>query len=301
MFGYVRVESPELKVKEYECYRATYCGLCRAMGKCTGQCSRMTLSYDIAFLAVCRMAFLGETPRYEQKRCLVHPLRRRNVLKRTDTLDYCAGAAALLTYHRICDDLGDEHGSKRLRAALAHPFAKRWRKKAKRRGLDALDEKIADGLARLAACEAEKIPSVDTPAAIFGDILADVMAYGLPEDTARIASQAGRCIGRWIYIADALDDAAEDEQKHRYNPFLLLYGHVPTPEEREGIEIALKNALFEAEAAFDLCDFACEDQKSIVYNILYLGMPARIEKINRDNQEGCKKSRKGRRKDEKSV
>ena len=120
MFGYVRVESPELKVREYECYRATYCGLCRAMGKCTGQCSRMTLSYDMAFLAICRMALLGETPRYEQKRCFVHPLRRRNVLTRTDTLDYCAGAAALLTYHRIRDDLCDERGGKRLRDPIQH-------------------------------------------------------------------------------------------------------------------------------------------------------------------------------------
>ena len=301
MFGYVRVESPELKVREYECYRATYCGLCRAMGKCTGQCSRMTLSYDMAFLAICRMALLGETPHYEQKRCFVHPLRRRNVLTRTDTLDYCAGAAALLTYHRIRDDLCDERGGKRLRARLTYPFAKRWRKRAERRGLSSLDEKIAAGLARLATCEAEQRASVDTPAAIFGDILADVMSFGLPEDQARIASQAGRCIGRWIYIADALDDAEEDGKRGRYNPFLLLYGHVPTAEEREGIEIALKNALFDAEAAFDLCDFPHEDLKSIVYNILYLGMPARIETINREKDGGCQKTGKGRKKHEESV
>ncbi len=301
MFGYVRVESSELKVKEYECYRATYCGLCRSMGKCTGQCSRMTLSYDIAFLAICRMALLGETPHYEQKRCFVHPLRRRNVQKRCDTLDYCAGAAALLTYHRIRDDLCDERGGKRMRAALTYPFAGRWRKKAKRLDLAALDEQIAAGLTRLATCEAEQKASVDTPAAIFGDILADIMAYGLPEDTARIAAQAGRCIGRWIYIADALDDAEEDEKRGRYNPFLLLYGHVPTPEEREGIEAALKNELFGAEAAFDLCDFACEDHKSIVYNILYLGMPARIERINREKDGGSQKTRKGRKKHEESV
>ena len=301
MFGYVRVESPELKVREYECYRATYCGLCRARGKCTGQCSRMTLSYDMAFLAICRMALLGETPRYEQKRCFVHPLRRRNVLTRTDTLDYCAGAAALLTYHRIRDDLCDERGGKRLRARLTYPFAKRWRKRAERRGLSSLDEKIAAGLARLATCEAEQRASVDTPAAIFGDILADVMSFGLPEDQARIASQAGRCIGRWIYIADALDDAEEDGKRGRYNPFLLLYGHVPTAEEREGIEIALKNALFDAEAAFDLCDFPHEDLKSIVYNILYLGMPARIETINREKDGGCQKTGKGRKKHEESV
>ncbi len=295
MFGYVRVESPELKVKEYECYRATYCGLCRAMGKCTGQCSRLTLSYDVTFLAVCRMALLGESPRYEQKRCFVHPLRKRNVLVRNETLDYCSGAAAILTYHQLCDDLADERGGKRFRARLAQPFASKWRKRAAKQGLAALDEEVAAGLARLSAIENEKKSSVDEPAAVFGDILARIMAHGLPESEARIAEAAGRAIGRWIYIADALDDAAEDEARGRYNPFLLLYGHVPTAEEREGIEIALKNELFDAESAIDLIDFTCEDLKSIVYNILYLGMPHRIEKINRAGEEGREKE-KGRKK-----
>ncbi len=295
MFGYVRVESSELKVKEYECYRAVYCGLCRAMGKCTGQCSRMTLSYDIAFLAVCRMALLGEIPHFEQKRCFVHPLRKRSVAKRNETLDYCAGAAAILTYHQLCDDLADERGGKHFRARMAKPFAKKWRKRAAKQGLSALDEEVAAGLVRLSAIESKKKSSVDEPAAVFGDILASIMSFGLPEDKARIAEAAGRAIGRWIYIADALDDAADDEARGRYNPFLLLYGHVPTDEEREGIEIALKNELFFAESAIDLIDFSCEELKSIVYNILYLGMPRRIERINRAEREDREKE-KGRKK-----
>ena len=54
MFGYIKPLTPELRIREHECYRAYYCGLCRAMGKCTGQCSRMTLSYDFVFLAAVR-------------------------------------------------------------------------------------------------------------------------------------------------------------------------------------------------------------------------------------------------------
>ena len=60
MFGYVKTHNPELRVAEYEYYRAAYCGLCRSMGKCTGQCSRMTLSYDFAFLALIRLALTGD-------------------------------------------------------------------------------------------------------------------------------------------------------------------------------------------------------------------------------------------------
>ena len=112
MFGYVRVKHTELKVKEYEFYRGTYCGLCRSMGKCTGQCSRFALSYDFAFLALLRIAFDRTLVEFEQKRCLAHPLKKRNMMKPNPSLAYCSGAAALLNYHKIMDDLSDEKGAK---------------------------------------------------------------------------------------------------------------------------------------------------------------------------------------------
>ena len=60
MFGYVRPYTPELLVKDNELYRATYCGLCRTMGKTTGKLSKLALSYDFVFLALLRFAVRGE-------------------------------------------------------------------------------------------------------------------------------------------------------------------------------------------------------------------------------------------------
>ena len=77
MFGYVRTVPSELRLREYECYRAYYCGLCRSMGKCTGACSRLTLSYDFVFLAACRAWLCGEKPETKRFRCALHPLRGR--------------------------------------------------------------------------------------------------------------------------------------------------------------------------------------------------------------------------------
>lgn len=302
MFGYVRVDSAELKVREYEFYRGTYCGLCRTMGKCTGQCSRMTLSYDFAFLAVCRMALENASVCFEQKRCFMHPLKKRNVMVRSPLLEYCAGAAALLNYHRVCDDLADEKGLKKWRARFAKPFVARARKKALKRGLAPLDASLAEGLARLSALEREAPRSVDAPAAVFGDILADILAFGLEESEAKIAAAAGRAIGRWIYIADALDDATEDAERGRYNPFLLLYGRVPTQAEWESIGLALKNELYGAEAAVDLLDIENANVKSIVYNVLYLGMPKRIEELSTAaEQKKKKKEKKHKRTSEDTV
>ena len=279
MFGYVRVHHPELKVKEYEFYKGTYCGLCRSMGKCTGWCSRMTLSYDFAFLALMRLALTGDRIEFAQGSCMAHPLKKRNYMKHNDTLAYCAGAAAILNYHKLMDDLSDEKGFKRVRAILARPFVARGRNKALRQGLSDLDKTVFERLCRLSETEREQNPSVDLPAGLFGEILADIMSFGLSDADRRIASAAGLAVGKWIYIADALDDAREDARKSRYNPFLLLFGHVPLPSEQEGIQNALKNQLYEAEAAIDLIDFENSAVKSIIQNILYLGMPLRIKDI----------------------
>ncbi|MBE6549461.1 MAG: hypothetical protein E7670_03440 [Ruminococcaceae bacterium] len=279
MFGYVKVNSPELKVKEYEYYKGAYCGLCRSMGKCTGQCSRMTLNYDFVFLAMFRIGMEKTPVSFEQKRCLAHPLKKRNSMRRNPALEYCANAAALLNYHKIMDDLADEKGFKKIRALLAKPFVTRARKKALRAGLSELDTRIAQDLRKLSELEAQKMASVDAPAEVFGDILADIVSYGLEGCDARIASTVGKGVGKWIYIIDALDDLEDDAKKERYNPFLLLYDGMPKKESLMSMEDALKNELCDVEAAIDLIDFDNEMVQNIICNILYIGCPAKVREI----------------------
>ena len=292
MFGYVKVNRPELKVREYETYRGAYCGLCRAMGKCTGNCSRMTLSYDFAFLALLRITFTRDALEFARGRCIAHPLTKRSYLKRNPSLDYCAGAAAILNYHKVKDDLSDEKGLKKLSALGLLPFVAYSRHRAlKRLGLSPLDKSISEGLERLSEIEKQKTASVDTPAAAFGGILGDIVSYGLDGDERRIAYSLGCAVGKWIYSADALEDWREDGEKGRYNPFILLYERpAPTPEDFESISLSLKNGLFAAESAADLIDFSSEDIKNIIWNILYLGLPGRIDAIGKDEKQRKNKS-----------
>ena len=76
MFGYIKPNIPELKVKEHELYKATYCGLCHTMGKCTGCLSRLTLSYDITFFALLREMLSGTKVEFVKKRCVRHPIKK---------------------------------------------------------------------------------------------------------------------------------------------------------------------------------------------------------------------------------
>ena len=50
MFGYVVVNKPELKIREYDTYKEYYCGLCHALKKYHGAKSQMCLAYDYVFL-----------------------------------------------------------------------------------------------------------------------------------------------------------------------------------------------------------------------------------------------------------
>ncbi len=286
MFGYVKVNSGELRVKEYEMYRGAYCGLCRSMGKCTGQCSRMSLSYDFVFLVMARIALTDTQACFKPRRCLAHPLHKRSVMERNEQLDICAYAAALLSYHKTRDDLLDEKGLKKMRARLTYPFVRLWRKKALKNGMSELDALVAEKLARLTELEQRKLPSVDEPAKLFGEILGLICEYGLDGKQRRIAYALGESVGRWLYIIDALDDVTEDASHGRFNPILLLYGgELPTCEQLDLIYDSLKLELLGAEGAMDLLDTDLIFVKNIIENILYLGMPDTAKKVTDKRKE----------------
>ena len=282
MFGYVRTMDAELKVKEHELYRATYCGLCRSMGKCTGQCSRMTLNYDFVFLALTRYAISPCNLSFKARRCLAHPFTKRSSMEQNEILIYCAQASAILNYQKVLDDLNDESGAKKLRALLLRPFAAHSRKRAIKRSpaLYELDASIAEKLKALNDLEKGECIGVDAPAACFGEILGEIMSFGFEGANKRISFEFGKHIGAWIYLADALDDMREDSKKGRYNPLLKLYGgKIPNENELALIYDATKNKLFAASDAFDLIDVNDEGIKNILSNVLYIGIPKKTSDI----------------------
>ena len=279
MFGYVKTSRGDLRVREYQYYRASYCGLCRSMGKCTGQCSRMLLSFDFAYLANVRMSLAGTVPTFKKRRCLAHPIHRRVMMERNDQLDFCAAASAILAYEKCRDNVADERGFARFRARLSCLFLKGAYRRAKKR-VPALAEAVRGHLARLAVLEKEHTPSVDAVATVFGDLLADVTAYGLEGGAATIARKIGAQTGRVVYILDALDDLEQDVKKKRYNPFALAYGDTLTDEQRMSVKEAILMYLSDMETAFDLIDGSADPvRREILNNILYLGIPQAAERV----------------------
>ena len=280
MFGYVKADKPEMKIREYEYYRGVYCGLCLSLGKCGGQCARMTLSYDFAFMALVRMAILGVTPKFRSRRCIAHPFKKRSMAEPNDSLTYCAAASLLLSYRKIKDDICDEKGGKRLKALAARPALSIMKRGSSKKYRD-LENEIAARLAELSDYEkSEAEPSLDAPAEIFGELLAIIMSYGLEGGGKRIAEKIGRHLGKWIYIVDACDDYFEDVKRGRYNPVANAYGKNGLEEgEKAGLKNSLTYELMEAEKGFDLIDYPGRDAREVISNIIYLGMPSVAAKV----------------------
>ena len=288
MLGYVRTQPSELRMREYEAYRALYCGLCRHMGKCTGQCSRLSLSYDFVFLALVRASLQKEQPTFVNARCLLHPLHRRKMLKNSPVLRYCADASALLTYHKCRDDVADERGLHRLVARFAKSFFSSAYRRAKKRH-PKLDARIFEQMEALRLYEADDTlpPSADAPAEIFGKLMEAVFCEDLEGSDARIAAQIGRSIGRWIYLTDAADDFWKDVNSGSFNPYCRLFGSTPTAEDWQMAEMALTNLLADAERAFLLIDdYPIPEYKELLCNAMYLGLPGTAKKILQHNAKG---------------
>ena len=277
MFGYVKPVVGEMLVREHEFYKATYCGICRAMKKHTGVLSNVTLSYDSVFLALVRMLYIPDGDfKAEQRRCIAHPTKKRPMLKENSAIEYTARAFAVLTYYKLRDDLSDESGLKRLGVTAVRPIVSSANKKA---DLSELSDLASDKLGKITALEKEKCESVDTPASLFGQLLGEIFAYGLPENDRLVPYELGYHLGRFIYAADAAEDYEKDRKNGSYNPYVLLYGGKElTDENRQSIKCGLLLECQKIEAAVNLLPFGTRATiENIINNIIYLGLVKRIE------------------------
>ena len=284
MFGYVKPFVPELKVAQHELYRALYCGLCRAMGRVSGQTSRFTLSYDLVFLAAVRMILTGEIPELERFSCMAHPLTKKTVCSGGASLDFTAAMSAILACEKNSDDLADERGTRKLRAVMLTPFMKHIAKLGGRNLPEGTGQRIGELLARLSELEEAQCPSADETAEIFGLVLGEAFCTGLDGDKADLAYRIGKSTGRFVYLCDAADDMTEDIRKNRYNPIAAGWGPLAADAGGGMSEIVKNSIRTAAPLDLEILGEAAEELDPehpltpIVKNIVYLGIPKAMER-----------------------
>jgi hypothetical protein len=282
LFGYIKPFQPELKIAEFDTYKAVYCGLCKQLGRSFGPFSRLTLSYDFTFLAMLGMGLTEDEPSWSRQRCFVNPLKKKACFFPCGGLSFAADAAMIMFYHKVRDNMADDGLKGRILGYLVLPFVGRARKKAMVNHPE-VDTILGETMARQQALEAAGCSSVDEasePTAIFLARLFEMQ--GPDELSRRVLYRLGYLMGRYVYLCDALDDIESDLKKHRYNPFILAEGLTAGDEEktaavRRQAVGSLYLTIAEACKAIDLLEFTRFGP--ILSNVVHLGMKNSVNQI----------------------
>jgi len=275
MFGYVNVYKDELKIKEYNVYRAYYCGLCKMLGSEFSQSVRMGLSYDFSFLALVLSSVDNCTEEIKNEKCIIHPISKRPASKEEKFITYSAYMSVINTYFKLKDDVND---NKKIKSFIALMFYKRHLNKAKKKYPEEY-RKIKHHLNELYKKEKEKCADTDEVADCFGKILELLFSpefLNCDEITKKALSNFGYNLGRFIYLADAVNDIEEDIRKRNYNPVVLKFnyngkdGAELKKSLEKNLDYSLTFTLENISKAFELIEF--KKNRGIIKNIIYLGL-----------------------------
>lgn len=282
MFGYILPEKPELKVREYELFRAYYCGVCKSIGSRYGQLKRMTLNYDSTFLAILLSCLSDAKLDVHMERCIAHPVKKRLVIKNNDIVDYASDINIILAYHKMKDNWNDEKSiGSRAGMMLLNSAYDKIKNKYKAKCTE-----IEKRLIELSRLEKNKCAIIDKAAEPFAKLMEEIIVYEpccSDEKSIKILKWIGYNMGRWIYILDAYDDIEKDISQKSYNPFIYQYSY--TGEDikcfkdkiRNDVEFNLTYSLSQIAKAFELLDK--KSDTAIAENIIYMGMLRKTENI----------------------
>lgn len=279
MFGYVMANKPELKIREFDRYKAFYCGLCRRLGETNGRISKITLTYDMTFLILLLSSLYEPEETEETHRCMIHPAKKQRMIYNEIT-DYASDMNILLSYYHFLDDWEDERSAKglcasRLFRGRAEKIAEKYPRQA---------EKMKEKLSRLSELEQQGVTEPDEISRPFGELMAELFVYR--DDAFRdILQRFGFFLGKYIYLLDAYMDLETDRKNNSFNPFLSMSRQADFDDRVGGmLDGTMRSAIVEFEK------LPLEQDLPILRNILYEGV--KIPFMKRENERKKKEEKK---------
>lgn len=278
MFGYVVMNKPEIRFKDFDLYRSFYCGLCRELREKYGISGQITLTYDMTFVVVLLSALYEPPTQKGTTRCVIHPVCKQPVRKNAAT-EYGADMNVLLTYYKCMDDWEDEKkfaalGYGKILQRKNNRLSCRYPEKA---------EKIRKLLEKLSQMEKAGETDIDKMSGCFGQIMEEIFAWkkDVWEDSLR---RMGFYLGKFIYILDAYDDVEKDVKNGNYNPFAEKYIMKGFDEQVRQLLIMMM-----AQTCREFEKLPIIKYTDILRNILYSGVWYRFETIARKRREAGEK------------
>lgn len=297
MFGYVTPHKMEMRIKDYERFKAYYCGLCHHIKKNYGNISRISLNYDMTFLGLLLDGLSDSSVEVKKIRCPLHITENRPIIINNKALDYASSINVALFYYKLIDDVTDD---KSLKGYLgSYLFSSKEKTFSLKYGH--INKVIKEELNSLQQLESSlNFNSLDEISHPFAKLTGELLK-SYPETLKNDSSEVrenlymlGYNLGKWIYLIDAFDDLKEDIEKKKFNPINFLFNKENkdidtfTKEIKERIEFTLLN-----------CGASCHEALlklnplknfEILENILLLGIMDKNDVIiNKNSCNNCNK------------
>ena len=276
MFGYITFYKDELKIKDFNIFKAYYCGLCKELGKRYNQAVRLGLSYDFTFLALLLDSADKAETCFKSEGCFKHLGKRRAVVGENNYIKYAADMSVALMYYKMLDDVKDSFSLLSAVALIPYWFCAR---KVRRIYPDKMSV-IKQSLNELSALEKNKCKNIDEVSNAFAKLMEALFDCGTDQ-----FKGLGYNIGRFIYIADAADDYEKDLKSGCYNPFKYAYPNFSIDEVKAAAERSMTITLAMASQCYEQIDII--KNKELLDNIIYLGLRQRMDMIvKKGNKDG---------------
>ena len=217
MFGYIVPDKPYLYLKDDTLYKALYCGVCKSLKKATGQFSRFSLTYDIAFMSALAHNIIGKDVTITKQRCIAHAIKKRPIAQPDEITISLASLNIILAYYKLKDDVLDEN-----KGNFKSGLFKKGYKKAKKQHPE-FDKIVKSCYEDLLKLEKQNVDSPDIVADCFANMLLEVSKVIFKDKSNTYTESLMYAIGKWIYLIDALDDYDKDIKNNNYNVFYNLY------------------------------------------------------------------------------
>ena len=295
MFGYIKPDKAELKIKEYETYKAVYCSLCRTLGKEYGVFTRFFLTYDATFFVFFLKCIFQNYPDCAHAGvCRFNPLKKCNYIDEDEILKKAAALTVIMFYYKIIDNIKDSPFYKKFALYLIYPYIKCKFNKAQRL-YPKYNDIIKAQTYRQAQLEESQNNSVDLACDPSAKALSEIFTLDMTDgEQKELAKRTAYCIGRWVYLIDAFDDLEKDIVSSGYNPFICFYGltdknaAVTLKQEKEIIS-RIRISANEAAVSFEKLNKNCYN--SVLENIVFDGMENELNilinnKRKRDGKNG---------------
>jgi hypothetical protein len=287
MFGYVTPCKMEMKIVDYEKFKAYYCGLCHSIKDNFGNLPRLTLNFDMTFLAILLDSLSECKCDFTQFKCALHPLKKRVMINNNEALDYAAFCNITLAYYKLMDDVQD---NKTMKSKIFSMFLKNYLRSPKveyRYIMNYTSEKLLSLNTVETAYEDISVDeqlSIDGLSHIFADLTGTIISFyykdaPFKEDLYWL----GYNLGKWIYIIDAYDDLEKDIKSNSFNAINSLLNSDKLEFEKFSKFIAPRIDFILTTCAEQCLTYLNKlptlKNENILYNILELGLMEKMDKV----------------------